>query len=57
MQKVELPVKINTDAFTKVAFITSLDLNHVPFVFVITAIQSGAKHLFANFSRCIALQI
>lgn len=53
MQKVELLAKINMDTLTKAAIIIFLDLNHVPSVFVIMAIQSGVKHSFVNFSRYV----
>jgi hypothetical protein len=55
MQKVELLVKINMDVLMKTVSTIFLDLNRVPFVFVIMVIQNGVKHSFANFSRYVIL--
>jgi len=53
MQKAESLAKINMGTLTKAAIIIFLDQNHVLSVFVTMAIQSGVKHLFANFLRYI----
>lgn len=53
MQKAELLARTNMGILTRAAIIIFPDLNHVPSAFVTMAIRSGAKHLFANFSRYV----